>query len=95
MSELEICQICCDKFTKSRQKVNCPYCDFECCKSCIQHYILNQEIDNCMNCRKSLSMDFLSKHLNKTFLQKEYKKHKKTLLFNTNYLVLKINVKDL
>ena len=34
-----------------------------------------------MNCRKELSTDFLDSNLNKTYMKKEYKNHKKDLLF--------------
>ena len=83
MSGKEMCQVCCENFSKSRKKIECPYCKYTCCKYCIQNYIINHEFDNCMNCRKSFSFEFISKHLNKTYLQKEYKNHKKQLLLNT------------
>ena len=75
------CNVCCEKFNKIKKKVICNYCSFECCKHCIQTYLLNEVEENCMNCRKALSIDFLYNNLNKTYINNVYRHHKKDLLF--------------
>ena len=77
----EDCNVCCEKFNKIKKKVICNYCSFECCKHCIQTYLLNEVTENCMNCRKALSIDFLYNNLNKTYINNVYRHHKKDLLF--------------
>lgn len=77
----EDCNVCCEKFNKIKKKVICNYCNFECCKHCVQTYLLNEVTENCMNCRKALSIDFLYDNLNKSYINNIYRHHKKDLLF--------------
>ncbi len=78
------CNICCENFNKSNHsKIICPYndCNFESCKKCIRTYILNTTNEpHCMNCKNAYDQEFLIKNLNKSFIENDYKNHRKTLL---------------
>lgn len=78
------CNICCENFNKSNHsKIICPYnnCNFECCKKCIRTYILNTTNEpHCMNCKNVYNQEFLIEKLNKSFIENDYKNHRKILL---------------
>ena len=78
------CSICCENYNQSTfKKVTCPYsdCNFSACKNCVRTYVLGTSADpNCMNCKKEWNDKFLSSNLNKTFVEKDYKKHRKKFL---------------
>jgi len=78
------CDICCDKFNKSSHlKVICPFfeCSFETCKQCVRTYILNTTNEpHCMNCKNLYDKDYLVKNLNKSFMETDYKNHRRKLL---------------
>ena len=76
------CIICDEKYTKIKSRIQCPKCNFECCKHCIQNYILSRAEDpHCMNCKTQHNDEFLYKHINKTFMNGTYRKHKTNLLY--------------
>jgi hypothetical protein len=79
-----ICYVCCEKHNLSNHKeVICPFddCKYSSCKSCIRTYLLGTTQDpHCMNCKKTWDQDFLIENLNRTFYDKDYKKHRKDLL---------------
>ena len=77
------CQVCCNNYTKSKnKKVSCPFCNYDCCTSCFQTYLLNSTHNTeCMNCRKELTLDFIGFNTCKTFHNKTYRdKRAKDLL---------------
>lgn len=76
------CIICAEKYTKIKSRIQCPKCNFECCKHCIQNYILSRAEDpHCMSCKTQHNDEFLYQHINKTFMNASYRKHKTNLLF--------------
>ena len=78
------CNICCENFNKSNHSVViCCYdsCQFHCCKQCVRTYILGSINEpHCMNCKNPFSQEFLVNNLNKSFMENDYKNHRKTLL---------------
>ena len=78
------CSICCEDYTKSeRAPVICGHCDYSACKKCVRRYLLSKsEYYHCMNCKKSWDLAFARKNLNSSFIDKEYKQHRKVLLFD-------------
>ena len=78
------CNICCEKFNKSlNAKVICPFanCNFEACKTCTRTYLLGTTNDpHCMNCKNLWPVKFLVENLNRSYMDNEYKKHRKQLL---------------
>jgi len=79
------CTVCCEKYNKTTHaKIACEHsgaCEFEACKACVRKYVLGTTADpNCMQCNKAWSDKFLVKSLNASFMQNDYKLHRKELL---------------
>lgn len=76
------CSICIEEYNKSNRKKIACICEFECCKSCIQTYILNSNIDpHCMSCKVQWEYKTIVNNLGLTFINNEYKTYKQNLLF--------------
>lgn len=80
------CNICVETFNKSTRKcVCCPSCQFESCKNCWKQFFLGiPERARCMNdkCMKQWSRKDLVSSFDNSFLEKAYKEHVKTLLYD-------------
>lgn len=78
------CNICCENYNKSlNSKVTCEIgsCGFEACKTCVRTYLLNTTNDpHCMNCKNPWTNNFLVNNLNKSYMENDFKKHRKQLL---------------
>ena len=78
------CNICCENYNKSlNSKVACEIgsCGFEACKTCVRTYLLNITNDpHCMNCKNPWTNNFLVNNLNKSYMENDFKKHRKQLL---------------
>ena len=78
------CNICCEKYNKSTcKKVTCYItdCGFEACKTCVRTYLIGTTNDpHCMNCKNQWETKFLVENLNRTFMDNQYRKHRKQLL---------------
>lgn len=78
------CSICCDNYNKSlKSKIICPNteCNFESCKTCIRTYLLSTTNDpHCMNCKIQWSSKFIVDNLNRSYIDNDYKNHRKKLL---------------
>ena len=76
------CLICCEKLNKStRKEIKCNYCEFICCRECIQKYLVEISNDpNCMNCKKVFTRDFLSENCTSVFIHKTLKTHRENIL---------------
>lgn len=76
------CPVCCEKITKINTNVTCVYCEYECCRNCVQNYILSKPIiPSCMNCNNEWNIQFLMSVCTKKFINTDYKKHRKQYLF--------------
>ena len=75
------CDICCEKYNKSlNAKVTC-ICGFNACKTCVRTYLLSTTKDpHCMQCKNQWSAKFLVDNLNRSYIDGDYKKHRKVLL---------------
>lgn len=75
------CPVCCDPYNKStRKKVSCG-CGYTACKDCIRTYLLGTANDpHCMNCNRGWTDQFLTENLNRSFVIKDYKEHRKNVL---------------
>lgn len=81
----QLCTICTEKYNKTRHKIiKCQYCDFECCRTCCQTYILDQPTVRCMNndCAKEWTRQYIRSVLPLTFINNELKEHKEQVLFD-------------
>lgn len=78
------CSICCEPFNRStRKRIDCEYanCTFTACKCCVRQYILSKELQpHCMQCNQNLSIEFIIRHLNRSFMKGNYKQHRTTKL---------------
>lgn len=78
------CPICCEYYNNStRILVKCEFgdCNYEACKSCIRQYLLsNASHPHCMKCKKIYTLNFMVMKLNRSWLVKEYKKHRSLFL---------------
>ena len=76
------CPCCVEKYNKTiRSEVKCPKCSYSACKECTRTYILSTTKDPCcMNCHFKFPSDFNVLQLNRSFMEKDYKKHRQTLL---------------
>lgn len=78
------CDCCCDNFNKgTRSKITChnPQCNFTICKACARQYLLSTtEAPHCMDCKVAWSQRFIVSNLNISFINTDYKKHRKVLL---------------
>ena len=78
------CSICCESFNKSlNSKIVCPIpnCHFEACKTCVRTYLLSTTNDpHCMNCKNQWDHKFLVESLNKSYIENDYRRHRKQLL---------------
>jgi len=78
------CSVCIEKYNRSsRSVITCPSCNYTTCSSCTEKYLLSSlEESHCMSCRVVWTNKMMSEcGLSKTFQQKEYKNHVKTILF--------------
>lgn len=78
----DTCPCCVEKYNKSlRSEVKCQKCSYSACKECTRTYILSTTKDPCcMNCHFKFPSEFNVLQLNRSFMEKDYKTHRKTLL---------------
>jgi hypothetical protein len=77
------CSVCFEEYNKNKNaKIMCT-CEFSACKTCIRSY-LNQSIHtpHCMNCKKQWNRDFMYANLGKSYVNAEYNKNRKEILYN-------------
>lgn len=76
------CGICCEKFNlKNHKRVDCPFCDFTSCRSCVQTYLTGTSNDpHCMSCKKEWNREFLDQSCTKVWRNNDYKTHRETIL---------------
>ena len=83
---MEICNICCENFTKVlRKPVQCPICNFKTCQSCIKKYILNSINEaHCMNpdCSVVWTRQFLIDNFTISFINGPYAKSRTDILYD-------------
>ena len=79
-----ICNVCCENYNKSlNAKVVCEFsgCNYDACKTCVRTYLLGTTNDpHCMNCKNPWSTKFLVDNLNRSFVDNDFRKHRKNLL---------------
>ena len=77
------CTICCEKFNLTcHKKVECNYCELECCRKCIQKYLTDITTDaHCMQCKNIWNREFIDSACTKNFRNKDLKNHRENILF--------------
>jgi hypothetical protein len=77
------CLVCAETFTAvARKKINCPKCNKDTCIKCVQRYLLSSLSDpHCLHCKHGFNRLFLQTNLTKTFIDKDYAKHRGEILW--------------
>lgn len=80
---MDTCTVCCDSYNKTNhKKVNCPFCDYDACKKCVQTYLLSSiENPHCMKCKHEHDREFIDSFCTKRFRNVEYRKHRERVLY--------------
>ena len=80
------CNICCSDYNKSsRAQIQCKNkeCDVDACKECIRTYLSTQTADpHCMGCKIAYDDNFIVMNLNRTWVEKDFRKHRKSVLLD-------------
>lgn len=78
------CPCCISNYNKgTKTEIKCYFedCNFSSCKECIRTYLTGTTNEpHCMQCRKKWDLEFTKNALNASFMQKEYREHRKTIL---------------
>ena len=85
------CQICVEPYNKStRLLVECPYCQYESCRSCVETYILNETTVKCMNpeCAKEWSRKHIRSIFTLVFINGPLREHIEKVLFDKERALL-------
>jgi len=76
------CGICVGKISRPWLSVICAKCQHESCRDCFQSFLMNSPLAaSCMNCRGTLSDDFIMKNTSGYWRSNNYKDYRETLLF--------------
>jgi len=89
------CNICASE-KNITQKVTCPKCKFECCKTCLKRHLLSTSKLNpsCMNCNTPLSLDFVYDNTDEGFYNKEYREHRADIILSMEKSLLPTTQED-
>ena len=84
------CSVCCDKYNlNNHKKISCSYCDYSCCRSCVQSYVTSTMQDaHCMNCKNLWNREFLNEHCTKTFCNGLYRKQRGEILLEGEKILM-------
>lgn len=78
------CDVCCANYNKSlHSEVKCyfPNCGYSACKECVRTYLTGIALEpHCMKCRNRWSLEFTKTSLNASFMDTDYKSHRRTIL---------------
>lgn len=84
MASNDSCNVCCSKYNKSTHNiVKCYFakCAYEACKECVRTYLTNSTNEpHCMKCRNKWHIEFSKSALNASFMDKDYRTHRRTIL---------------
>lgn len=86
-----VCQICAETFNKStRLLIACPYCSYECCRTCCETYVLNESSVKCMNppCSKEWTRKHIREIFTLVFINGALKDHREKVLFDKERALL-------
>ena len=75
IKEGNTCSVCCESYSSViRKKIECPKCEYKCCKKCLEFYLLSsiKNTPNCMNCNLEFSSAFLFEKTSKIFGRDRY-----------------------
>ena len=69
---MDSCMICANTYNeKGRKKITCNHCGKECCRNCIERYVLDSKSDvHCMYCKHVWDYKFIYENMTKSFIKK-------------------------
>ena len=80
------CMCCCEEYNNStRTRIKCEIggCEHQACKQCTRKYILSNMVEaQCMGCKNKWDRKFLIHNLNSSFVEDDYAKHLKKILYD-------------
>lgn len=77
------CSVCTKLLKDSKKTISCFHCNYVCCSSCCQTYLLSTVSNpHCMNCKHPWSEAFMSFNLSSSWLETKYKLHQKERLLD-------------
>lgn len=85
------CQICADSLNRSsRLPIKCPYCSYECCRTCCETYALNESAVKCMSpdCSHEWSRKDIREIFTLVFINGPLKEHREKTLFDSERALL-------
>lgn len=91
------CQICCDEINnKKKKQVKCPYCEYIYCTQCFRKCLLCsvQPQPRCENCKKNLTLEFISEVTPLSFHNGEYRDHLANNLLSSERSLLPATQED-
>lgn len=85
MAEPKTCNVCCEDFNKSNHKeIHCNNCDYSVCKTCARTYLTSTAADpKCMNCNVAWNRNYMVMNLNRSYMDKEYRAHRRSVLVDS------------
>jgi len=83
MSRKETCPVQECDITIINKFIECSDCKFKACTNCYKHFMLSNNLFECMSCKKAWNDDFIDSIFPKTFRKKELKSHKENIMFET------------
>lgn len=76
------CKVCDYGVKRPWLVVNCPKCNYDCCRDCFQQYLLHSSLTaTCMNCSGAFSDDFVMRNTTAFWRSNNYKIHRENRLF--------------
>lgn len=73
------CNVCAED---CRHVISCPYCKYDSCVNCTKTFLLSKTQAQCMACKANWNNNFLRTYLPIDWIEKEYKTHVKSILFD-------------
>ena len=104
VSSTDVCNICVEPYNKTvldgseqhrtGKKITCRKCDFSSCTHCTKRFILESNNDaHCMSCKDIWDREFMINNFTKSFINKEYKKHRENTLCEREKALLPATMK--
>ena len=84
------CPVCRDGYNITNHKrVSCAFCDYSCCRRCVQTYLLSTVQDaHCMSCKHLWNREFIDSVCTKSFRNGEYRKHREKILLEKEKILM-------
>lgn len=84
------CAVCCETFnTTVRKAIECRFCNFKSCRSCVKTYMfgsINQP--HCMSCKNPWTLEKIADEFPKTFWNGEFRNYQEQMLLQSEKALL-------